>query len=207
MRDPRTGRINSPHDWTDVAELNYANPALRKYMIDMLVHWVREFDLDGFRCDVAAEVPTDFWEQAREALERVKPDIALLAESDRPELLVRAFDFDYALPMHGALTDVLHGRRPASALRETWASDAAKYPRGALRMRFSDNHDERRALARFGEPAALAASALILTARRRAHAHNGMEVGNGRVRDPSLFSAFRSSAHRSAGPTSAFYQR
>ncbi|HWS53573.1 MAG TPA: alpha-amylase family glycosyl hydrolase [Pyrinomonadaceae bacterium] len=188
VRDPRTGGINSPHDWTDVAELNYESPALRKYMTDMLVHWVREFDLDGFRCDVAAEVPTDFWEQARAELEKVKPDIALLAESDRPELLVRAFDFDYAWPMHGALGDVLHGRRPASAVRETWASDAAKYPRGALRMRFTDNHDERRAIARFGEPAALAASALMLTLDGVPMLYNGMEVGDtAESGDPALF--------------------
>jgi len=188
VRDPRTGRINSPHDWTDVAELNYDNPALRRYMTEMLVHWVREFDLDGFRCDVAAEVPTDFWEQARAELERAKPDIALLAESDRPELLVRAFDFDYAWPMHGTLTDVLHGRKPARAVRETWEADAAKYPRGALRMRFSDNHDERRALARFGEPAALAASALMLTLDGVPMLYNGMEVGDtAESGDPALF--------------------
>ncbi|MDQ3804779.1 MAG: alpha-amylase family glycosyl hydrolase, partial [Acidobacteriota bacterium] len=188
VRDPRTGQINSPHDWTDVAELNYDNPALRRYMTEMLVHWVREFDLDGFRCDVAAEVPTDFWEQARAELERAKPDIALLAESDRPELLVRAFDFDYAWPMHGTLTDVLHGRRPASAVRATWEADAAKYPRGALRMRFSDNHDERRAIARFGEPAALAASALMLTLDGVPMLYNGMEVGDtAESGDPALF--------------------
>jgi len=188
VRDPRTGKINSPHDWTDVAELNYDNPALRKYMTDMLVHWVREFDLDGFRCDVAAEVPTDFWEQARVELEKVKPDIAMLAESDRPELLVRAFDFDYAWPMHGTLNDVLHGRKPASAFRATWEADAAKYPRGALRMRFSDNHDERRAVARFGEPATLAASALMLTLDGVPMLYNGMEVGDtAESGDPALF--------------------
>ena len=173
-----SGKINSPYDWTDVAELNYDDPALRRYMIDMLKFWVREFDLDGFRCDVAGEVPTDFWEQARAELERVKPDIALLAESDKPELLVRAFDFDYAWPMHSALTDVLHGRRPASALRATWEDDARKYPRGSLRMRFSDNHDERRAVGRFGEPAALAASALMLTLDGVPMLYNGMEVGD-----------------------------
>jgi glycosidase len=188
VRDPATGRVNSPHDWTDVAELNYDNPALRRYMTDMLVHWVREFDLDGFRCDVAAEVPTDFWEQARAELEKVKPDIALLAESDRPELLVRAFDFDYAWPMHSTLSDVLHGRRPASAFRSQWEADAARYPRGALRMRFTDNHDERRAIARFGEPAALAASAMMLTLDGVPMLYNGMEVGDtAESGDPALF--------------------
>ncbi|HEY9282020.1 MAG TPA: alpha-amylase family glycosyl hydrolase [Pyrinomonadaceae bacterium] len=172
------GRINSPHDWTDVAELNYDNPALRRYMIDVMKYWVREFDLDGFRCDVAAEVPTDFWEQARAELERVKPDIVMLAESDRPELLVRAFDLDYSWPLHSTMNDVLQGRKPASAFRATWEADAAKYPRNALRMRFSDNHDERRAIARFGEQAALAASALVFTLDGVPMLYNGMEVGD-----------------------------
>lgn len=59
------GKMLSPYDWTDVAELNYENAKLREYMTDMLKYWIREFDLDGFRCDVAGEVPTDFWERAR----------------------------------------------------------------------------------------------------------------------------------------------
>ncbi|HEX8852356.1 MAG TPA: alpha-amylase family glycosyl hydrolase, partial [Pyrinomonadaceae bacterium] len=177
VRDAQ-GRITYPHDWTDVAKLNYENPQLRKYMTDMLVHWVRDFDLDGFRCDVAADVPTDFWEHARAELERVKPDIVMLAEADKPELLVRAFDLDYSWALHSTLTDVLQGRKPASALRQVWEADAAKYPRGALRMRFSDNHDERRAIARFGEPGALAAEAMMLTLDGVPMLYNGMEVGD-----------------------------
>jgi cyclomaltodextrinase / maltogenic alpha-amylase / neopullulanase len=173
-----SGKITYPHDWTDVAKLNYDNPALRKYMTDMLVHWVRDFDLDGFRCDVAADVPTDFWENARTELERVKPDIVMLAEADKPELLVRAFDLDYSWSLHSALTDVLQGRKPASTFRGVWEADAAKYPRGALRMRFSDNHDERRAIARFGEPAALAAEALMFTLDGVPMLYNGMEAGD-----------------------------
>ena len=55
------------------------------------------------------------------------------------------------------LADVLFGNKPASEIRKTWETDHAKNPRGALRMRFSDNHDERRAIARFGEKGALAA--------------------------------------------------
>src|SRR5262249_5279717 len=58
------GNITYPHDWSDIAALNYANPELRRYMTDMLKYWIREFDLDGFRCDVAGEVPTEFWENA-----------------------------------------------------------------------------------------------------------------------------------------------
>lgn len=187
VRDAQ-GRITFPHDWSDVAELNYDNPQLRRYMIDMLKFWLRDFDLDGFRCDVAAEVPTDFWEQARVELDKVKPDIVMLAESDKPELLARAFDLDYSWPLHGTLNDVMRGRKSAEAFRETWEADAAKYPRGALRMRFSDNHDEKRAVARFGEGGVLAASALMFTLDGVPMLYNGMEVGDTTESgDPALF--------------------
>jgi glycosidase len=172
------GHITFPHDWSDVAELNYSNPRLRQYMTDMLKYWLREFDLDGFRCDVAEEVPTDFWESARAELEKVKPDIVMLAEGHQPELLIKAFDFDYSWPLHSALTNVLQGRGRASDLRSEWENEFKEYPRGSLHLRFSDNHDERRAIARFGEPAALAASALMFTLDGVPLIYNGMEVGD-----------------------------
>ena len=103
------GQITYPHDWSDVAELNYENPKLRRYMIDMLKYWIREFDLDGFRCDVAEEVPTDFWENARAELDKIKPDIVMLAEGHKAELLLKAFDFDYSWPLHSALTERFTG--------------------------------------------------------------------------------------------------
>ena len=172
------GHITYPHDWSDVAELNYANPQLRRYMTDMLKYWLREFDLDGFRCDVAEEVPTDFWENARAELEKIKPDIVMLAEGHKPELLLKAFDFDYSWPLHSALTNVLQGRVGASDLRVEWDKEFREWPRGSLHLRFSDNHDERRAIARFGEPGALAASALMFTLDGVPLLYNGMEVGD-----------------------------
>ena len=175
----RNSRIVSPvDDWTDVADLDYTNLQLRRYMIDMMKHWLREFDVDGFRCDVAFFTPTDFWEEARPELERVKPDIAMLAESEVPELVARAFDIDYSWSLHSTLTDVLMGTRPASAVRALWNYDRTRYPQGALRLRFSDNHDERRAIARFGEKGALAASALMFTLDGVPLLYNGMEVGD-----------------------------
>ncbi|HYP53124.1 MAG TPA: alpha-amylase family glycosyl hydrolase [Pyrinomonadaceae bacterium] len=174
-----SGKILPPvADWADVADLNYGNPQLRAYMLDVLKHWLREYDLDGFRCDVAMMVPTDFWERARAELERVKPDIFLLAEAHEPDLMVSAFDADYAWPFHAALTDVLQGRKSATALRAAWEEERARFPRGTLHMRFTDNHDERRAIARFGEPAALAASLLTFTLDGVPMLYNGMEVGD-----------------------------
>jgi cyclomaltodextrinase len=172
------GAIISPYDWTDVAALNYNDAALRKYMSDMLVYWVREFDLDGFRCDVASEVPTDFWESTRVALEKVKPDIIMLAEAHKPELLTKAFHLDYSWPLHQALNDVLANGRPATRLREEWEREVAGYPKGSLHLRFSDNHDESRAIARFGARGALAASALMFTLDGVPLLYNGMEVGD-----------------------------
>ena len=172
------GNITYPHDWFDIAALNYSNRELHRYMTDMLKYWIREFDLDGFRCDVAGEVPTDFWENARLELDKINPDIFLLAEAHKPELLLKAFDLDYSWPLHSALTNVLHGRGRAVELREAWEREVKEWPRGALHMRFSDNHDERRAIARFGEPGALAASAFVFTIDGVPLLYNGMEVGD-----------------------------
>ena len=77
-----SGEMYSPHDWTDVVQLDYSNQELRQAMLDAMAFWVREADIDGFRCDVADLVPLDFWEQAREELEEIKP-LFMLAESDK----------------------------------------------------------------------------------------------------------------------------
>jgi len=188
VRD-KSGKILSPKpDWLDIAELNYDNPTLRKYMIDMLKYWLKEFDLDGFRCDVAMEVPTDFWENARAELEAIKPDIFLLAEATKPDLMVKAFNADYAWPFHERLTAVMVDGWPATAIRDVWKRERAEFPRGSLHMRFSDNHDEKRAIARFGERGAMAASALVFTMDGIPLIYNGMEVGDtAESGDPALF--------------------
>jgi glycosidase len=123
-------------------------------------------------------VPTDFWDRARIELEKVKPDIVMLAEWHEPELLLQAFDVDYSWPIHSTLTEVLQGHAAASDLRRIWEEERRTYPAGALHMRFSDNHDERRAIARFGEMGALAASALMFTLDGVPMLYNGMEVGD-----------------------------
>jgi cyclomaltodextrinase len=165
-------------DWADVADLNYNNAELRKYMIEMLKSWVRDYDLDGFRCDVAGFVPTDFWETARAEVDKIKPDTIWLAEWESPDLLTKAFDLDYSWENHAALMNVIFGNVPASEIRKVWETQHAKFPKGALRMRFSDNHDERRAIARFGEKGALAAQALAFTLDGVPLVYNGMEVGD-----------------------------
>jgi cyclomaltodextrinase len=183
------GKIIPPvPEWDDVAGLNYQNPALRKYLIEMLKYWIREADLDGYRCDTASMVPTSFWEQARAELTQIKPDIMMLAEADKPELLTNAFDIDYAWPLLNKVRDVLGKSAPASEIRDTWQSEKSRYPRGSLRLMMSDNHDQARAVACFGVPGALAASALMFTLNGVPLIYNGMEVGDATESgDPALF--------------------
>jgi len=183
------GKIIPPvAEWTDVAGLNYANPKLREYMIAMLKYWVTEFDVDGFRCDVAYMVPTDFWEQARVELQKVKPDIFMLAEGSKPELLVKAFDADYSWPLHATLNKVMLEGQPATELRRSYEESLRQFPKGSLHLRISDNHDEARAVARFGMRGALAAQALMLTLDGIPLFYNGMEVGDAAESgDPALF--------------------
>src|SRR5208283_268414 len=95
-----------------------------------------------------------------------------------PDLMVSAFDADYEWPVHSALTDVVENGKPASLLRDVWNAERKKFPRGTLHMYFSDNHDEKRAIARFGEKGALAASALVFALDGVPMLYNGMEVGD-----------------------------
>ena len=176
--DAAGGIVPPNPDWVDVADLDYSKPALREYMTQMLVRWLRDYGLDGFRCDYASGVPTDFWEAARVEMDRVRPGLALLAEADDPALLKSAFDFDYAWDFYHAVSEALVGRAPASDIRASWENAAAKYPPGALRLRFSDNHDQLRTTGAVGLPAAMAASALMFTLDGVPLLYNGMEVGD-----------------------------
>lgn len=175
-------------EWTDVAGLNYQGEALRQYMTTMLKYWLTTCDVDGFRCDVAYMVPTDFWEQARAELSKIKPDIIMLAEASKPELLTNAFDLDYSWPLLASLNDVLLRNAPAKKLRQTWEENLKQFPKGSLHLRISDDHDEARAIARYGIQGALAASALMFTLDGVPLLYNGMEVGDATESgDPALF--------------------
>ncbi|HXD01441.1 MAG TPA: alpha-amylase family glycosyl hydrolase [Verrucomicrobiae bacterium] len=183
------GRIIPPMpEWTDVAAINYGNPALRQYMIAMLQYWIQTCDVDGYRCDAAAMVPTEFWDQARTELIKVKPDIILLAEASKPELLTNAFDIDYSWPLLSTVKDVFIQGAPASNIRRCWQESRAQFPKDALHMRISDDHDEARAVTRYGLDGALAASALMFTLDGVPLIYNGMETGDtGKTDGGALF--------------------
>jgi glycosidase len=130
-----------PEYWTDVTGLDWSKPGLWQGMLDAMLYWVKETDIDGFRCDVAGKVPTPFWNQARAALDRVKP-VFMLAEADKPELHEHAFDMTYGWDTKDLFKDIAKGKKDARALKDFLAHPPKAFPPGAYRMRFTTNHDE-----------------------------------------------------------------
>jgi 1,4-alpha-glucan branching enzyme len=129
-------------DWTDVAQLDYANPELRRTMIATMRYWLEEYDIDGFRVDVAGFVPDDFWREAVPALRSAVPrPILLLAEWGDLKMHRLGFDLTYAWDSYSRLKAVWHGA-PADSFVAREAADMAAMPPGGMRMRFTTNHDE-----------------------------------------------------------------
>ena len=149
------GNMISPFDWTDVYKLDYSNPATRAAMTDALKFWIEEADIDGYRCDVAMEVPTDYWEEVIPQLRAIKP-IFMLAEASEPALLANAFNADYAWPMKDVFNAIAftqgvneyaqkEGKRyePTNAqnIFELIKKQEKEYPAGAIHMNMVTNHD------------------------------------------------------------------
>ena len=136
------GNIVAPvADWTDVADLDYNQPGLREYMTNALVFWVKEADIDGYRCDVAGMVPVDFWNKAVPEIRKVKP-VFMLAEWETPEMHDTAFDMTYGWEMFKVMKGIFKGQQTADRIDSILTDDAAIYNPDAYRMRFTSNHDE-----------------------------------------------------------------
>ena len=137
-RDPK-GELT---DWTDVRQLDYGNPAVRREMIATMRYWLQEFGLDGFRVDVAGFLPLDFWRVAVPALRAAVPrTILLLAEWDDLELHRVGFDLTYGWDGYKRLKAIWRGE-PASTFVQGELADMRAMPPGGMRMRFTTNHDE-----------------------------------------------------------------
>lgn len=128
-------------DWTDVAELNFDNPQLRRAMIEEMRWWTDSMGVDGFRADVAWGIPHDFWPQVRAALQPSRPDLFMLAEAEDPKLHP-AFDMTYGWELHHLLNDVSKGTKGTEVLDAYFAKQDSLYPPDAYRMYFTSNHDE-----------------------------------------------------------------
>ena len=136
------GVAKVPWDWTDTAKLNYANHDVWRGQIDAMRYWVEVFGVDGFRCDMAMLVPIEFWQEVSDELHRIKSDIFMLAEAEEDNLFDRAFNMSYQWNVHHIMVDIAKGARRVWDLRNAIHAERARYPREAMRMSFTSNHDE-----------------------------------------------------------------
>ena len=140
VRDEQ-GNTIVQYDWTDIAKLNYDNHDMRAEMVKAMRFWM-ERGIDGFRCDMACEVPFDFWKATTAELCKDYPQMYWLAEGENTELHNNSFDASYAWELHHLLNAIARSEKGVNELKEYIAKDAAAHPAEAFRLMFTSNHDE-----------------------------------------------------------------
>ena len=175
------GVAKVPWDWSDTAKLNYANRDVWRGQIEAMRYWVEEFGVDGFRCDMAMLVPIEFWQEASAELHRINPDVFMLAEAEEDNLFDSAFNASYQWNIHHIMCDIAKGARRVWDLRNAIHSERAKYPREAIRMSFTSNHDENSwsgsHQARFGAALDVMTAMTFLMPSTMPLIYTGQEVG------------------------------
>ena len=140
--DPINPETGKSWGWSDVADLNYDNKELRKEMTSDMLHWIKNENIDGFRCDVAGNVPLDFWQQAIPQLRREK-NIFMLAEAWEPELLKDGlFDMAYGWEAHHTMNRIAQGKNTVKEWDAYIKKVNKDYEADDILMNFVDNHDE-----------------------------------------------------------------
>ncbi|QPC82683.1 alpha-glucosidase C-terminal domain-containing protein [Phototrophicus methaneseepsis] len=169
-------------DWQDIIDLNYDLPEVRQYMTEAMKYWVAEVDVDGYRCDVAGFVPTDFWNQVRKELDAIKP-VFMLAEWESRDLHAQAFDMTYAWSWNEAVHHIAMGKADVNSLYVYYSWNEKAYPQDIMRMTFVSNHDhnawEGTQYERFGD-CLEAAIVLSVVSEGMPLLYNGDEAGNPR---------------------------
>lgn len=128
-------------DWSDIIDLDFRQTGLRDYMASAMRYWVQEFDVDGYRCDVAGYIPLDFWETVRADLDAIKP-VFMLAEWDERDVHARAFDATYAWDWKNATHAIAQGKADTGALFGYYSGNESAWPQDAYRMTYTENHDQ-----------------------------------------------------------------
>lgn len=171
-------------NWADVASLNYENQDMRRAMLDAMGYWVDTYGIDGFRCDYAGGVPTDFWEEARTELnhraeQNQTSELFWLAEDNtNTKLLENAFDANYNWNLYDTLRKIVKGGKKSTSIKHYIGDN---YPDGSFPMNFLDNHDknsyEGTIAENFGEDAMSAMMTLIYTLPGIPMLYSGDEAG------------------------------
>jgi glycosidase len=142
ITDPINPESGESWGWTDVADLNYDNEDMRQAMIDAMKYWVEEYNIDGFRVDVAHGVPVDFWVKVKDELTKSNNELFMLAESEVPSHRNSGvFHATYGWSFHHLLNEVAQGDKGALDIKKWLKNDAHKYTQG-FHIHFTSNHDE-----------------------------------------------------------------
>ncbi len=169
-------------DWSDIIDLDFGKPAVRKYMTDALKYWVEEVNIDGYRCDVAGFVPVDFWNNVRRELDAIKP-VFMLAEWESRDLHAEAFDMTYAWSWNETVHRICTGQADVNGLFVYYSWNESAFPENAFRMTFVSNHDknawEGTMWEQFGDGLE-AAIVLSVVGEGMPLIYNGQEAGNPR---------------------------
>ncbi len=137
-----SGQFVSPYDWTDVIQFDWSSEGLQEYMLNALLFWVKEMDIDGFRVDHPHVTPADFWLKARIEMDKIRPVLMLAENEDRVEFFKNGFDMNYSWELHHLMNQVAQGKAKASDLDKAIRKDFSTFPEYACRLRFITNHDE-----------------------------------------------------------------
>ena len=130
------------YDWYDIAELNYDNRAVWDEMKKSMHFWM-ERGIDGFRCDMACEVPLEFWQETIAELRAKYPGIYMLAEGEEPKLHSQCdFNSSYAWELHHLMNAIARGEKGVSDLLAYIEKDSQRHTKNAFRLMFTSNHDE-----------------------------------------------------------------
>jgi glycosidase len=177
-----SGNIVPPNnDWLDVAWLNYKNQDMRRAMIGAMAYWVKTFDVDGFRADVAAGVPADFWKAANTQLQAIKPLFMLAEDQSSTSLLDDAFIANYNWELKDLVKAIADGSKDRTVFDAVAANQVFNYPTRSFPMNFITNHDENSwsgtEFERLGN-AVSAMAALTFTYPGMPLIYSGQEVGN-----------------------------
>jgi alpha-amylase len=139
-RRNQDGQFFDAHGWADVIDLNYDNPALRSAMIGVMKFWIERCGVDGFRCDMAMLVPLEFWREARQALDVLKP-LFWLAECEEVAYH-EVFDATYTWKFLHKMEAVWRKESGLTGLDEVLNYYSGQFPADGQRVYFTTNHDE-----------------------------------------------------------------
>lgn len=182
-----TGTHTHYFHWTYLPNLNFSNPEVVRWITEAFCYWVREFDVDGFRVDVAWGIRQrnpEYWPMWRQALKRIKPDLLLLAEAGARDAYYFTEGYDAAYDWtdelgHWAWENVFVDRDQLTArLHDALTNHGRGYHADALIFRFLNNNDTaERFITRFGVEMTRVATALLLTLPGVPCLYTGDEIG------------------------------